>query len=83
MKSVFLTDTTKVHPLPKHITEQYDGGSREFKASKRDLLRRVRREWDDFRIGCAYMPGGAKRVTQVDALLKEIAAAISEKTWGR
>jgi hypothetical protein len=68
--------------VPDHIREQW-GTSRKFKTQKRALLKRVIREWQDFRMGCAYIPCGTRPVMEVDRLLAEIAVAIGEKNWGR
>ena len=68
--------------VPDHIVSQWRT-ARKFKAAKRDILRRVIREWEDFRLGIAYAPCGTKSVMEVDELLRKIKAEISEAKWGR
>lgn len=68
--------------VPPHVAKQY-GSARAFKAAKRSQLKRVLRELDDLRNGCAYFPCGSGPVDAAGKALHQIKDSICAKYWGR
>jgi hypothetical protein len=66
--------------VPRWISEQYENGARGFKEEKRAQLRVVVKAFEDFRLGCAYLPCGS---SDAFVALRHIQRAISIAEWGR
>jgi hypothetical protein len=68
--------------FPKHITQDY-GDGRSFKSSKRQEAFALKRALDELRLGCAFIPGGSRRVEIITEQITALRQEISAKEWGR
>lgn len=83
MKTVPTLDGATRKRIPSSVSNQYEGGARGFKAEKRRQLKAAFDALRNLRVGCAYFPCGVKAMDEVYDKLEIVAAAISEKNWGR
>ena len=68
--------------IAKHIVKQW-GSSRAFRIAKRAELQELLDALDRLRVGCAYFPGGSRRVEQIANEVKALRQELSVKEWGR
>lgn len=68
--------------VPRYVAQKH-GSARAFKALKREQLKNVMIYLRHLHEGCAFFPCGTGPVERADAALKELAASISAKNWGR
>jgi len=68
--------------VPKWVLQQDGLNLRQWKARKREQIKRVEKAFDEFRNGCAYSPG-YREVQGIQSALFKIIDAQSVKNWGR
>ena len=74
----------KYEQVPKYVADQYPGGRRGFKATKRRDLRAAIKALEELRLGCACFPdGGSVHVEYAARALASIHKQINARRWGR
>lgn len=69
--------------VPKFISEQYAGGSHEFRSRKRHAIRVILKQIEVLRLGSAFFPNGANTVDRMQQAAERIKYELSVKNWGR
>ena len=69
-------------PFPSHIVSRY-GSAHGFRSTKRQQVKAALSAAKEVRSGCAYLPGGGRRVGQVINELEALVDELSVKNWGR
>ena len=84
MKAARALETTKNRkPVPRFISEQYKGGARGFKATKRRQLKALVKAYDDLKLGSAYLPGFPTHMSMIAKGIASLREELAEKKWGR
>jgi hypothetical protein len=70
--------------IPIYVAQQYEGGARGFKMTKRLQLKALDKAYGELRIGCVFFPDeGYKEMDVIEKALDALLAKLSEKNWGR
>ena len=69
-------------PVPKFISEMY-GSAHNFRASKRDIVKRMLVLVKELRRGCAYFPMGTGPVARISTDLDLLKDRLSTRRWGK
>ena len=69
-------------PVPKFIAEMY-GSAHNFRASKRDLVKRMMFLCKELRCGCAFFPMGVGPVQRMQTDLELLKDRLSTRRWGK
>jgi hypothetical protein len=83
MKTHAGTENVKRKPIPRYVAEQYEGGARGFKATKRRQLKALIKAYEDLRGGSAYLPGFPTHMSLIAQGIASLKAELAEKKWGR
>jgi hypothetical protein len=82
--SSFSTDKSKGRkPIPRFVAEQYEGGARGFKATKRRHLKALIKAYEELRCGCAHLPGFPHHMSMIAKGIAMLSEELAEKKWGR
>lgn len=68
---------------PKWLLQREGITARQWKARKRAQIKAVLKCFNDYRMGCAYVPDGEGEVGRIQKDLESLREKMAVKNWGR